>query len=351
MHDLASLRQTYSANLLQASRMLREEPIESWEYHSPNVDVYSVEGVDNFFAGETSFAQRYAVGSLWFELMLTVFIEGAPRHYIAIIDARPIGCGDPNVARRAEVDRYIRGDEELVRVLVSEFIQLPERVRLVSIPSLIRLKTVNESDGVAWHPLRHLFESAWITAAHHGEPGHASRFTAYPHKLPCEVTQSRVQVINDLTREKLELVPEADRGVEFPFDKIAIFVFISNDLVRFQLDHVPELRFEFLQLITRPDELNPWPIEWVGWEPREKRNSHGVNSNYGRQEDTEDPKGLRDFSSQARGLRVDSRQGSEAPEALNSQAPPDQVAHQTASQPHSAGYSAKHTHSGSPEDA
>ena len=354
MLDLASLRQTFSQAVITESRALREESRKDWKCYVPNVSVYAVKGFGNVLSGEPSNAMRYEVGAIWFELMLTVLFEGAPRHYLAVIDTASISRREAETVRYAQADGDVCFDKKLVGVLIPEFIQLPERIGLVSIPSLIRLKAVDELDGVYWHPFRHLFESSWIAAAHHGKSRKVIRFAPEPRQLPREMTKAGMQVVDDLPSQNLELVPETRGGVECPFNQIPIRIFIADQFVRVEIDNVAELSLEFAQIVTRPDEFHPWPIEWVGWLPGRQGNvgrSHEVNSNHERQEDAEDPEGLRDSDTKARRLRRHSGQGSEAREALNSEAPPVQVAPQSASRAQGAGYTAKRTHSGSLEDA
>jgi hypothetical protein len=219
---------TLSHAEIAESRALREESLKEWEYQMPNVSVYAVEGLGNVFAGEPSDAMRYEVGGTWLELMLMVLIEGAPRHYIAVIDAAPIGHRKTDAVRYTQADRDVRLDKKLVRVPIPELVQMPERVGLVRIPSLVRLKAVDELDSVYWHPFRHLFESPWIAASQHREARKAIRFAPKLHQLPREMTQARMQVVDDLSCQKLELVPETSGRMECPFNEIPIWIFIAD---------------------------------------------------------------------------------------------------------------------------
>jgi hypothetical protein len=352
MHDLPSLRQSFTQYLIRESRALREESRKEWKRHIPNVSVYAVKRIGDALAGEPPDVWRYAIGAMWFELMLTVFVEGAPRHYLAVIDVGSVRASEADAFGYVDGEFGLNPNDELMSVTVPECIQLPERVRLESIPSLIRLKAIDELDGIYWHPFRHLFEASWIAAAHHGKSGIAIRFAPETHQLPCEVIESGVQVVNDLSGQKLELVPESGRRMECPLNEVSIRIFIADELIVVDADNPLKHRFEFVQLVTRPDEFYPWPIEWMGWVPGRQGNlggSHGVNSQHGRQRDTEDTNGLRDTRSDAGRVLREPEEDGQAAEALNSEGPPEEVASQTAPARQSGDCSAKRTRLGSPE--
>lgn len=77
--------------------------------------------------------------------------------------------------------------------------------------------------------------------------------------------------------------------------------------------------------------------------------SHEVKSAYG--QETAHQRGARNTDPQAQGLRRGTERHHEARQEASSQAPHEEVAPQTSPAPRSGGCSAKHTRSGSPEDA
>lgn len=160
--------------------------------------------------------------------------------------------------------------------------------------------------------------------------------------LPSQPVEGRTQIVSNL--------PDAKGPIDWELfrpGKNSKAVMVGLSVVLGYADFVEVIPEEPLKTTLESYDLAVSPIDSLTW-PSEHG---GVNSDYGRQEDTEDPEGLRDTDTEAGRLRRHPGQDSEAREALNSEAPPDQVAPQGVSRAQGAGCTAKRTHSGSLEDA
>ena len=154
-------------------------------------------------------------------------------------------------------------------------------------------------------------------------------------KLPDKVVERGAGVVEHLPDKHIEASRHGRNMVEAAdlISRLIIDIF-GND-IGFEVTEGRDVLAKRLDMFVSPVILSNGTVQRSHYEKL--------------QEDSEDAQGPRDSDSHERGIRGEPRQGNEASEGITA-SKPVQVESQTAPSRH-GGYSAKHTHLGSPEDA
>lgn len=127
---------------------LREESIKSWEHASSNEIVYFDESFEGFSDAGHITPESYMNGRVWIECHY-VFQGKGDVNYVALIS----GLHDDVFSQRerntinSPAHLNAVGGKSLVFVEVTEFIKSPEGMAFKSIPSVIRLKRLDFTEG------------------------------------------------------------------------------------------------------------------------------------------------------------------------------------------------------------
>ena len=130
---------------------LREEARKSWDHVVSDEIVYFSEANTRNLELPHTFAEKYIGGSGWFEMHFTTQKEGqGEMHFNAILEVAGIGL--PHLKGRGEghVEHVAIHRDSPVLIHRPEFIQLPEGVVPVGIPSEVRLNAVEDLCHCGW---------------------------------------------------------------------------------------------------------------------------------------------------------------------------------------------------------
>jgi len=261
--------------------------------------------------------------------------------------------------RWAEVMETCFGDnagqvKELVPVEVRQTVENGKRIIFgVPVPSLKRLLTLNDSLMLRCQEPNTLLDGGRQVAT-----------DGVPKIIPINKDRVLDAVINDLLIISGKLADGVIQGSSLVVEYVANKQAATERRLSSRkslYDQVAGLRLEIMNNTIRLTSQEPLdcPLQRleVKYAPFQFPSDsviggcHDVYSGHGQGETAQaaDSKRTRNPRAQARGVPSRSQEGGEG-QALNS-AQTEEVAFQTAPAHHSGGYTAKHTHSGSPEDA
>jgi hypothetical protein len=130
---------------------LREEARESWDHVVSDKIIYFSESVARNLKFPHSFAEKYIDGSAWFEMHLTAQEKGQREtHFHVIIEVAHVMLPQFDRSGEAEINHVAIHRDGPVLIHRPEFVQLPEGVVPVGIPSEVRLDAVEDSCHCGW---------------------------------------------------------------------------------------------------------------------------------------------------------------------------------------------------------
>lgn len=353
----SELEARYSLSPLNEAHRLREEARESWNYFVTNEIVYEADARDGDAFTSFGYLKEYLRAEVFFELSLSP--RGHPYAARAILESFDLAAwgseyGDNLPARNLDVEPVFVG--------VPHPVQDRERM-VVGLPTVCWLKIDDVGNGIRKnidYAVPESFDVVGFACADHWKRSEFPRLLAgadeIPEsKIPSDVVQSCPQIVDHISQDR----PKGDRRRAIWRDLIDSIVEIvrielTGVSLRVSLNEASHLPFQLVQVLARPYNLDPSPGDIA---VSEVLSFHGVDSNHERSTDTEDGEGPRDSRAQAPRLRrrhpqgrkhAASREG-EAEATPQECSPPGEVAPETSAD--RVGCSAKHTHSGSPEDA
>lgn len=331
-----------------------EEALEGWEYLVSDVLVSAVQKFEGVTLTWPYLCEAYVAHEIRTEALLRIGRQGStPADYVAVLESCAdislddlVRAGGPNprgVKREKAGDRLVFGP-----VIESLHESQPEK----SIRSVVWLKRFDHLDGVVGNPLDHAlsvisFPRIRVSANGEGSCGIivGGRIRPSQRQLPSNHVESGAKVMNRVGNNH----PHAHgRQTDDPSPRDivdAIRIKFSDGVIRLRRVHHEHSRFmcQCVDVFVRSLKPQLDAQQFIG---------HDVYSDYERQQaqraDREDAEGPRDSYPEAG--RILSEPQEDAPPTLNSR-PTEEVAPRTKSGRRRGGYSAKHTHLGSPEDA
>ena len=189
---------------------LREEELESWDHPVSHELVYFCDIPDPDLERRSRFVgwpAEYKLGRAWLEVH---FVLGGEREmkFNAIVKIDRLHRNVGVNLQLGATDRH-RG----VFVDIAQFVQLPKGVSLEVIPSLVRLKRLDDLDCLAGDVPRNTPEPLLAPLRPvpvNGEGCFTGRgATAQQSELPSELIQPRPQVVGELSDQQRDLVGDA----------------------------------------------------------------------------------------------------------------------------------------------
>ena len=243
---------------------LREESLESWDYAVSDKLVYfcdvSVQEKERTpWPGAWRFIDwitKYKVGRAWLEFYFEFIGYGNVSFYgIANVLCTYLDTavgGDHLEAQLGMADR-----NRPVLVEVAKFVELPEGVFVEGIPSVVRLKRLDDLNRFRWNTFRDAPEltfdkSHWGGSIVDGELGPmVGGVSIQQGKLPRKLVEPRSQVVGDLANEKRDDV--GDSLVFKPNDVDSLFdVVLFRDGNRFTRKKQTNLAVKCIHVFFRP---------------------------------------------------------------------------------------------------
>ncbi|MBF8267385.1 MAG: hypothetical protein HW388_893 [Dehalococcoidia bacterium] len=323
---------------------LREKARESWEYAISNVLVYLGKFPDADDQAVNFAAEEYIRGRWWCELHLCLDGDGHS-HYVCIIETANMRL---DAFRNLEVERGALSRNDPMFVNIAQLIELPEKVVFVRWPSVVRLKRLDFISGSR----RDITDDL-------RKPSHVFRGIFTDNRELSSVKWPVLSGQRKLPSNMVEGRPELEYGIACNYGEMGVNhrnlnshdiesmlgIFLCGNAKGFCINELAQFHVENIEVFFRPFDPQSRILEARG---------HVLYSGYEEQENTEDFPGPRN-SRANKGSRVQGsgESGGADPiaQAINSPPPPGQVASQAEHGHPLDGYTAKHIHSGSLEDA
>jgi hypothetical protein len=128
---------------------LREEARKSWDYVISDEIVYFAEPVQGNREVAHVVSKKYFEGDLWFEIHITFPSDGQGETHLEVV-LELMHVFGPTSQGKVQTDRTRVNRDRAVLVHGPEFVQLPKEVVPVGIPSVIRLKKVDNLCHCGW---------------------------------------------------------------------------------------------------------------------------------------------------------------------------------------------------------
>ncbi len=241
----------------------------------------------------------------------------------------------------------VEGDNEdgtSVFVFVPESIENPEGMRTWVVPScvwLVGLETLNESYGTfreAIEQFQTLIKSFRSDAKREHYSIQLSLWqTRKVSKLPDNVIQDTTEIVDAISGDDAQAQWKLFPKLRFDPQKLidSITIILGHHFVWYTIEEPCDLSVEVVHVQLRPTKAQTVLLEV---------SIHGQDSST----KAKDSEGARDTRAHKGRVRAQSKKGSKARQISASK--PEEVTHQTLSDHHPDGYTAKHTHLGSLED-
>ena len=326
----------------------REEASKSWERVFTDELTYVLETKEvNAVWVKGGYAERYLKGEIWLEVHFGVRANGNLHSYMACIEAVDTSSG--NVPYRS-IDDGSYWNQELMFITVGHEGQHRERMFVGKNPVVVRLQCLDFFLGGSGHLPNHLVETFLVPCMgrfrEDWEAG-ASRWALGGESCerPRQMVKGTPHVVGDIAQDD---APASRRHTKKPeiIDIVSIFrQLMSDHSIGLAIGESIHFSLEFVQMFVRPIQLEPGILQWM---------AHTLYSN-GEEErrpfhDPENSSRARDSRAHKGRVRDGLRQGGEAGEEITD-SPPEEGLTRTSPDHHPDGCTARHTHSGSPEDA
>ena len=134
---------------LDPSFKLLKEARKSWDYIVSDKFVYVLDTMPLNLNSLVGIAKSYAHGDSWMEFHLTLHGE-RETHYVILVESHQFAG---NGVRKSEVNASAVDGNTPVFVDVAQFVEFPQQIGLnaCSIPSVMRLKRIDNCDCAFWH--------------------------------------------------------------------------------------------------------------------------------------------------------------------------------------------------------
>lgn len=241
---------------------LREEARKGWQNFISNEIVYLPQLSARDLELSHEFAKQYIHGNLWLEVHTTLEKEHQRYiHFNSIIEAANSEMARPVVKRKMDIETIpIQGDSP-VFVHDPEFIQLPEGIVLEGIPSVVRLKAVDDICHCAWKQIESVGVIA-VAGFSRGEtdplcfPLSENPSLVEMGQLPCQLIKGSSKTadkIPEIHGNALGHYPKLNsEGVPL-FLKICL---LGNDAVVRIVEPLIKLRLKRIKVFLRPSDFH-----------------------------------------------------------------------------------------------
>ena len=236
---------------------LREESRESWDNYISDEFVYFAEFGSGNLEPSHEISEKYLNGDCWFELHFTCEekIEGET-HFNCIVEVANMSHSLlPSVQRKMQVHAVGVHGNGTVFVYRPKFIQLPEEVISIGIPSVIRLKRVYGVCNCGWEQTEPI-EVGGIPALENREMNvtllslSKDPYGVQVSQIPRELVKRRAQTTYEISQEHGN---DFIQGIK-PNVKLVdslLKVCLLPDGVRFHHPHI-ELGLKCIKVHLRP---------------------------------------------------------------------------------------------------
>ena len=318
------------------TRGLQEEARQTWDYAFSDEAVY-LPKVGYAVSGK---GQAYADGNAWIELLLKVVADRHVGYYIATFERALEIADEPREGGHLDLGLKLAGRSMLKPI--TELVQKPEQFfqRIVSVVRLKRFDNIPKFVGEVSDCVGEPLARSIIGRASIEDGEEMSACDGLPHRL----TQPANEMIERPSHMVEGLIDYHVEGTVPWFDLIQpadvpsiVRAYFTDNAEWYRLLEEPQRNLKAIEVVFCPVEFETCPAWW----------HHGVS--HDRRPEADDPEGRGDPSPHSRAGDAGSPQSLEA-EGLNYR-PTGEVGTGTSRARNAARYSAKRTHSGSPEDA
>ena len=327
---------------------LREDAQENWD-HFIRDDFISVMQVSEAVMERQvrfSYLDLWLKGDMWLEIFLRLERAGDFCDYACIIqrDIKIPVSGDIKM-----VDSGRDGNNIDVSMLVNrrKSTENPQRMT-PGLSSVIRLKPIYLLPGLWFEVFGASEKIPVITLLEDGEDDtfqNSSVLGCLQGQLIGDMVKGRPQIDNNISDSQAVFIQGGLPDV-CPEDISRLLrIELSRDTFAVRVKNTPGLSIKHMQMMMRPLSFENGAFEWIHalYCNRERGQEHD-------QGQTEDPEGSRDSRPNTGRVHGQPQEGGKAGREVTPQ-PPEEVTSGTEPDHHLGGYTAKHTHSGSLEDA
>lgn len=312
---------------------LREEARKYWQYKIMNTIVYLGQVKDAHSQTISGAAKDYIERRLWCELHLCF---GGERHYhyVCIIESEALHLDS---FRELQIKSCALRWDDPMFVDITKFIQHPENISFIAVPSVVRLKQLDFVSGIGRDISGNTFEPSQIFRGLFVDDGKlrsvVRTVSGGQGKLPGDLIQGGTKVVNGIACDYGELGIN-DGYFHFNEKELPVNLFFCGDLRGFSINELSKFNVQNIEVFFRPFDL-----QLRIFETRLHMLKYPQGDNNAK--DTKDAKGARDTRAQKARLP---RQPKEGSQALNYRQT-EEVKSRTSPSPRSGGYISKNTRS------
>lgn len=239
-----------------ASYRLLEEARESWNYFVSDKVIYFLEPFRFTLNSPEGIAKDYLQRNIWIECHVTFQFRLKTQrnvHYAIILEvAVPHNTGRKSKRDNRRVDWVDRDSHVLIDV--AQFIQTPKQVALSGIPTVVRLKRLNDAPCLCGYAVSRLSQAFIVPLFQDGELSMLGIGQSQLCKAPYKLIQRRPQIIKNIAHDKGNRVRN---GLDPNGDSAALIFSIIIEDQRTRLRFAESLQFlpQDFKMYVRPGGL------------------------------------------------------------------------------------------------
>lgn len=240
-------------NAYDSSYRLLKESRESWEHIVSDKLVYFIDSAPINFNSFQGVAKRYADADSWIEFHLVLHAE-REIHYAIIVESYQVAW---NRVGQFKVNNGTMNGNSPMLVDIAQFVEFPQQIGLnaYSVPSVIRLKRIDDCDCRRWHISEVLLKPTGSTFIPFVKDGELSSIGVRPlavsSQCPNQLVETRTKAEENVSCDYRQV----DGGVDqLNFDLIlaSFNVVLTPEGARLRLQEFRPLSIKSIKMFLRP---------------------------------------------------------------------------------------------------
>jgi hypothetical protein len=241
---------------------LREEARKGWQHFISNEIVYLSQLSTRHLEISHEFAEQYIHGNCWLEVHMT-FGEQHQRyvHFKSIIEAANPEMLRPVFNREMDIEAVPIHRDKTVFVHDPEFIQFPEEIISVGVPSMIRLKAVDNACHCGWEKLEP-FRVIGIARTGRGKtdpcffPFRENPGLVEMGQQPCQLIKGGSETANEIPKVHRNTLGHWPLLNPEDVQLVIKICLLGNDAVVRIIEPLIKFRLKRIEVFLRPSEFH-----------------------------------------------------------------------------------------------